>query len=28
LKQVTITVGWREGGNQTIIIVTYVARHG
>ncbi len=28
LKQVTITVGWRESGNQTITIVTYVARYG
>lgn len=28
LKQVTITVGWREGGTQTITIVTYVARYG
>ena len=28
LKQVTITVGWRESGNQTISIVTYVARYG
>jgi len=28
LKQVTITVGWRESGNQTIRIVTYVARYG
>ncbi len=28
LKQVTITVGWRESGNQTITLVTYVARYG
>jgi prepilin-type N-terminal cleavage/methylation domain-containing protein len=28
LKQVTITVGWREGGNQTLTVVTYVARYG
>jgi len=28
LLQVTITVGWREAGNQTITIVTYVARYG
>lgn len=28
LLQVTISVGWREGGNQTITIVTYVARYG
>ncbi|MFQ5803253.1 MAG: hypothetical protein ACE5JQ_10195 [Candidatus Methylomirabilales bacterium] len=27
LKQVTITVGWQERGNQTIRFVTYVARH-
>lgn len=25
LKQVTITVGWRERGNQTVTLVTYVA---
>jgi Tfp pilus assembly protein PilV len=28
LKEVTITVGWREGGNQTVRLVTYVAPHG
>lgn len=28
LKQVTITVGWREGGNRTVTLVTYVAPHG
>jgi len=28
LKQVTITVGWRESGNQTVTLVTYVAPHG
>jgi len=28
LLQVTIIVGWRESGNQTIRIVTYVARYG
>ncbi len=28
LKEVTVTVGWRESGNQTITIVTYVARYG
>ena len=28
LLQVTITVGWREGGNQTLTVVTYVARYG
>ncbi|MGH7371571.1 MAG: type IV pilus modification PilV family protein [Candidatus Methylomirabilales bacterium] len=28
LLQVTIIVGWRESGNQTITIVTYVARYG
>jgi len=28
LKQVTITVGWRERGNQTVTLVTYVARYG
>jgi len=28
LKQVTITVGWREGGNQTLTVMTYVARYG
>ncbi|MGH7381491.1 MAG: type IV pilus modification PilV family protein [Candidatus Methylomirabilales bacterium] len=28
LLQVTVTVGWRESGNPTITIVTYVARYG
>ena len=28
LLQVTITVGWRESGNQILTIVTYVARYG
>jgi type II secretory pathway pseudopilin PulG len=28
LLEVTVTVGWRESGNQTISILTYVARHG
>jgi len=27
LWQVTITVGWRERGGQTITLVTYVARY-
>jgi len=28
LFQVTITVSWRERGNQTVTLVTYVARYG
>ncbi|MFQ5988330.1 MAG: hypothetical protein ACE5K9_00250 [Candidatus Methylomirabilales bacterium] len=28
LLQVTVTVGWQERGNQTISLVTYVARYG
>ncbi|MFQ5960968.1 MAG: hypothetical protein ACE5MG_06200 [Candidatus Methylomirabilales bacterium] len=27
LKQLTVTVTWRERGTQTITLVTYVARH-
>jgi prepilin-type N-terminal cleavage/methylation domain-containing protein len=28
LLEVTVTVSWQERGNQTVTIVTYVARHG
>lgn len=27
LKQLAVTIGWQERGNQTLTFVTYVARH-